>query len=94
MDLQIYENKSKTTWASFVIISGSIKAIIVIILHTLTHTSIFVSVSLYTQQNHKVQKVKDEGIQRIIEKIIYERKPVIIHNGLFDMLHIYDKFIE
>lgn len=37
--------------------------------------------------------VKKRGVQRIIEAIILSEKPVIIHNGLLDILHIHDKFI-
>lgn len=33
------------------------------------------------------------GVQRIIDAIIYYRKPIVVHNGLLDVYHIYHKFI-
>eukprot|EP01054_Gregarina_sp_Poly1_P010744 Gregarina_sp_Poly_1__10743@NODE_819_length_6147_cov_44_607072_g593_i0_p2_GENE_NODE_819_length_6147_cov_44_607072_g593_i0NODE_819_length_6147_cov_44_607072_g593_i0_p2_ORF_typecomplete_len384_score39_23CAF1/PF04857_20/1_7e47_NODE_819_length_6147_cov_44_607072_g593_i017752926 len=37
--------------------------------------------------------VKNDGAQRVISAIIEAEKPLILHNGLLDILHVYQKFI-
>ncbi|CEM34702.1 unnamed protein product [Vitrella brassicaformis CCMP3155] len=39
------------------------------------------------------QAVMDSGLQCVLECIIEAERPVVLHHGLLDMLHIYDKFI-
>lgn len=36
---------------------------------------------------------KKNGIHHIIEELIEQQKPLVFHNGMLDILHIYDKFI-
>lgn len=33
------------------------------------------------------------GLQRIVEAIIEKEKPLVVHNGHLDLLHLFDKFI-
>ncbi|KAF8820984.1 CAF1 family ribonuclease [Cardiosporidium cionae] len=37
--------------------------------------------------------LKSNGLQRILETIIQHEKPLVVHNGFLDLLHLYDKFI-
>ncbi|AFZ81119.1 hypothetical protein BEWA_005270 [Theileria equi strain WA] len=36
---------------------------------------------------------RKNGIHHIIEELIEQKKPLVFHNGMLDILHIYDKFI-
>eukprot|EP01056_Protomagalhaensia_sp_Gyna25_P000930 Protomagalhaensia_sp_Gyna_25__929@NODE_1448_length_1825_cov_68_614222_g1172_i0_p1_GENE_NODE_1448_length_1825_cov_68_614222_g1172_i0NODE_1448_length_1825_cov_68_614222_g1172_i0_p1_ORF_typecomplete_len357_score60_79CAF1/PF04857_20/1e42_NODE_1448_length_1825_cov_68_614222_g1172_i07351805 len=52
----------------------------------------------YLQQEDRQLKnatalVRISGAQRVISTIIETEKPLILHNGLLDLLHIYQKFI-
>lgn len=37
--------------------------------------------------------VKREGVQQLIQCIADNKKPVVLHNGFLDMLHIYNRYI-
>ncbi|KAH0486970.1 MAG: uncharacterized protein KVP18_001004 [Porospora cf. gigantea A] len=37
--------------------------------------------------------IRSLGLQRLFELIIEKEKPLVTHNGLLDMMHIYDKFV-
>eukprot|EP00922_Rhytidocystis_sp_ex-Travisia-forbesii_P013595 GHVS01020343.1.p1 GENE.GHVS01020343.1~~GHVS01020343.1.p1 ORF type:complete len:265 (+),score=26.18 GHVS01020343.1:197-991(+) len=46
-----------------------------------------------TSANLIPQGIELTGMQRLVEAIIEADKPLVVHNGLLDMLHTYDKFI-
>ncbi|XP_053990262.1 uncharacterized protein LOC128882628 isoform X2 [Hylaeus volcanicus] len=55
------------------------------------------NMALYMSSNQlpfKFKKVGEEGIQRVISAIVDYEKPIIVHNGLLDILHIHEKFID
>lgn len=55
------------------------------------------NLSLYTSSSRfisNVQQAAEEGLQRIISTIVDYEKPIVVHNGLLDILHIHDKFID
>ena len=49
------------------------------------------------REKEELQKI-DSGdnfhMMDIIEELVRSKKPIVTHNGLIDMMHFYDKFIE
>lgn len=37
--------------------------------------------------------LNDSGAQKLVEAIIEDQVPVVLHNGLLDLLHLFEKFI-
>eukprot|EP00922_Rhytidocystis_sp_ex-Travisia-forbesii_P013591 GHVS01020338.1.p1 GENE.GHVS01020338.1~~GHVS01020338.1.p1 ORF type:complete len:436 (-),score=57.24 GHVS01020338.1:522-1829(-) len=46
-----------------------------------------------TSETRLPNGIEISGMQRLVEAIIEHDKPLIVHNGLLDILHAYDKFI-
>nr|BAN64536.1 hypothetical protein [Babesia bovis] len=44
-------------------------------------------------RSKRQKKVNRYGLQRYLEVIKKHNKPLVVHNGLLDLLHLYDKFI-
>jgi hypothetical protein len=42
----------------------------------------------------KKQKEATIGFEEIVRKLITYEKPIVFHNGIFDILYIYQQFID